>query len=195
MLIKTFKKLQFWMKADRIGPDIPISHWKLYFNSSMLKFCKKKFKYFHQTASFRPGAYAVACSKISLGAHVTIRPGTMLHGDPCDNGAEIIIEDYVLIGSGVHIYVDNHSFEDVSRPIMEQGWRPSKPVRVKEGAWIGANAIILPGVTIGKNAVIGAGSVVTQDIPDFSVAVGVPARVIKNTMMEAQNDFLSKVQA
>jgi acetyltransferase-like isoleucine patch superfamily enzyme len=182
MLIRTFKKIQFWIKSDRIGPDIPINHWKLYFNKSMFKLCKKKFKYFHPTASFRPGAYAIACSNISLGANVTIRPGTMLHGDPCDNGAEIIIEDHVLIGSGVHIYVDNHSFEDVSRPILEQGWRPAKPVTIKEGAWIGANAIILAGVTVGKNAVIGAGSIVTKNIPDFSVAAGVPARVIKELL-------------
>ena len=50
---------------------------------------------------------------------------------------------------------------------------------MKEGSWIGANAIILPGVTIGKNAVVGAGSVVTKNVPDFSVFAGAPARLIK----------------
>jgi acetyltransferase-like isoleucine patch superfamily enzyme len=179
MLIRLFKKIHFWIKADRIGPDVPINHWKLYFDESMRKLCKKKFKFFHESASFRPGAYAVACSRISLGANVTIRPGCMLHADPRENGAGIIIEDNVLIGSGVQVYVDNHSFEDNRRPISEQGWRPSQPVIIKSGAWIGANAIILPGVTIGNNVVIGAGSVVTRSIPDFSVAVGAPAKVVR----------------
>jgi acetyltransferase-like isoleucine patch superfamily enzyme len=55
-----------------------------------------------------------------------------------------------------------------------------KPIVIKDGAHIGIGAIIMPGVTIGKGAVIGAGSVVTRDIPDYCVAAGVPAKVIKN---------------
>ena len=54
-----------------------------------------------------------------------------------------------------------------------------KPVLVKQGAWIGAGATILPGVTVGKNAIVGAASVVTHDVPDYAVVVGNPARVIK----------------
>ncbi|KTC66081.1 chloramphenicol acetyltransferase (plasmid) [Legionella adelaidensis] len=179
MVIRLFKKIKFWRSLDRIGPDIPTSHWMLYFNTSMLKLCTKKFKFFHKTASFRHGAYAICCSKISIGARVTIRPGTMLFADPRENGAGIVIEDDVLIGSGVHLYVNNHRFENTKLPIMEQGWYPSKPITLKKGCWIGANAIILPGVSIGENAVVGAGSVVTKNIPAYCVAVGSPAKVIK----------------
>ena len=62
---------------------------------------------------------------------------------------------------------------------MDQGHSPPRSVSVQTGAWIGAGAIILPGVSIGRNSVIGAGAIVTKDIPPFSVAVGNPARVIK----------------
>ncbi|WP_325051010.1 acyltransferase [Legionella adelaidensis] len=103
----------------------------------------------------------------------------MLFADPRENGAGIVIEDDVLIGSGVHLYVNNHRFENTKLPIMEQGWYPSKPITLKKGCWIGANAIILPGVSIGENAVVGAGSVVTKNIPAYCVAVGSPAKVIK----------------
>ena len=173
-------KIRFWLTTDRIGPDIPINHWMLHFNKSMFRLCTKKFKYFHLTASFRYGAYAVCCSKISIGENVTIRPGTMLFADGRDEGAGITIEQNALIGSGVHMYVNNHCFEDTSKHIINQGWHPSKPIVIKEGCWIGANAVILPGVTVGKNSVVGAGSVVTKNVPDFCVVAGVPAKVIKN---------------
>lgn len=64
-------------------------------------------------------------------------------------------------------------------PIYDQGFYVSREVMLREGCWIGANVVILPGVTIGKNAVIGAGSIVTKSIPDFCVAAGNPAKVIK----------------
>ncbi|CEK10229.1 acyltransferase [Legionella hackeliae] len=179
MLVDFFKKIRFWLTADRIGPDIPINHWMLHFNGTMKRLGIKKFKYFHPTASFRAGAYAVCCSKISIGAHVTIRPGTMLFADPREGGAGIHIEEHALIGSGVHMYVNNHRFSDTTRVIAEQGWEPSKPIILKKGCWIGANAILLPGVTIGQNSVVGAGSIVTKDVPDFCVAVGAPAKIIK----------------
>ena len=84
-----------------------------------------------------------------------------------------------MLGSGVHIYVSNHKYDVKHKNIIEQGHSEAKNVLLKEGCWIGANAIILSGVMIGKNCVIGAGSVVTKSIPDFSVAVGNPAKVIR----------------
>lgn len=179
MLIELLKRIKFWKNADRLGPDIPYTHWRLHFNSTMTKICKKKFLNFDNTASFRPGAYAICCSKISIGKNVVIRPGTMLFADPRPNGAKIIIEDDVLMGSGVHIYVGNHKFENPSLPIIEQGHYESKPVLLKRGCWVGANAIILPGVTIGNNSVVGAGSVVTKNIPDGVLALGCPAKVVR----------------
>lgn len=80
---------------------------------------------------------------------------------------------------GVHIYVSNHKFEDVTIPIYYQGHSPAKSVLVKEGSWIGANSVILPGVTIGRNSVVGAGSIVTKDVPDFTLVAGNPAKMIR----------------
>ena len=145
----------------------------------MLALCKRKFKSFSDSAEFRPGAYAICCSNISVGNHVVIRPGTMLFADPDGEGAGITLEDDVMLGSGVHIYVGNHRFDDPSTPIIAQGYSPSKAVILRKGCWVGAKAIILSGVTIGENAVVGAGSVVTRSIPARVLAVGNPARVIR----------------
>jgi acetyltransferase-like isoleucine patch superfamily enzyme len=148
----------------------------------MKSLCKKKFKYFGDGAEFRPGAYAEACSKIMIGNNVVIRPGTFLFADPTFGGGGIVIEDDVLIGPGVHFYTNNHEFSDITKPIIQQGYPPpnaNDSIVVQYGAWIGARAIILPGVTICKNSVVGAGSVVTRDVPAFTVVVGSPARVLK----------------
>lgn len=177
-----YKRIKYWHNSDRIGPDIILTHWRLYFKSTMRKLCTKRFKHFGEGSEFRPGAYAEACSKISIGNNVVIRPGTYLFADPADSGGGIIIEDKVLIGPCVHFYTNNHKFSDTSQAIRDQGYptpTESDSIILKNGCWIGAGTIILPGVTIGRNAVIGAGSVVTKNVPDFTVAVGNPAREVR----------------
>lgn len=97
----------------------------------------------------------------------------------------IDIGSNVLIASNVQIYTATHSTNVHER--MVENWSEGQeicrtyalPVRIEDGAWIGGGAIILPGITIGRNSVIGAGSVVTRSIPDNCVAVGNPCRVIK----------------
>lgn len=172
------KRIKFWLNASRLGPDMPLTHILLYSSRFALKLCKSKFFSFGETSSFRPGAYAVETKHISIGEHVTIRPLSMLfareHVSPT-----ITIEDYALIGSGVHIYVSNHEFKDTSRPIFFQGHSDIMPVIIRKGCWIGANAIILPGVEVGENSVVAAGSIVTKSVPKNTVVAGCPAKVIK----------------
>ncbi len=177
--IEIIKKIIYNIKADRIGPDLPFTHWRLYYSRLMLRLCKKKFQHFADTAQFRSGAYAVGCSKIRIGNRVIIRPGVMLFGESESLETSIIIEDNVMMGSGVHFYINNHKFDNPNKSLIDQGYYPDKPIILKNGCWIGANAILLPGVTIGCNSVVGAGSIVTRSVPDGVVATGNPARVVK----------------
>ena len=140
---------------------------------------------------------------ISIGDDTLIGPGValsagMVPGQECISKVVVSIGDRCLIGrgsgivghfsieigndvwTGHHGYItdQNHGYEDVTRPISQQS-QPERPVVIGDGSWLGHGAVVLPGVTIGKHVVIGANSVVTKDIPDFSVAVGSPARVIR----------------
>lgn len=182
-----FQRIKFWTHADRIGPDIPTSYWKLFFKSTMIALCKSKFKYFDESAEFRAGSYATGCSRISMGKRVIIRPFSYIQTDASDDGADITIEDDVMLGPGVHIYTNNHTFSNLNKSFIDQGYDEVKEVILKKGCWIGANTIILAGVVIGENSVIGAGSIVTKSIPSYVVAVGSPAKVIKKLNKNDKN--------
>lgn len=92
---------------------------------------------------------------------------------------EIVIEDYVLISNRVFICDNIHDYTDISLPVISQKIQPKGKVLIKNGAFLGINSVILPGVTIGKNSVVGASSVVIKDVPDFCVVTGNPAKIIK----------------
>jgi len=140
---------------------------------------------------------------IHIGNDTMIGPGVslsagMLPGQQCITDPVVSIGDRCLIGrgsgivghlrieigndvwTGHHIYItdQNHGYEDVTTTISSQ-IQPEREVVIGDGAWIGHGSVVLPGARIGKHCVIGANSVVTGEIPDFSVAVGNPARVIK----------------
>lgn len=91
----------------------------------------------------------------------------------------IKLGNHVLLGPYVFIIDNEHYFEDVTTPISKQGSWSKGPIEIGDETWVGAYSKILGGVKIGKHCVIGAGSLVTRDIPDYSIAVGSPARVIK----------------
>ncbi len=84
--------------------------------------------------------------------------------------------DHALVGPGVQIYTAAHPLDAASR---NQGWEVTKPVTIRKSVWIGGSAILLPGVKIGYQAVIGAGAVVTKDVPPSVVVAGNPARIIR----------------
>lgn len=172
-------RIKFWINAQRLGPDMPLTYLLLHSSRLANWLCKRKFFHFGEGSSFRAGAYAVETKSISIGDHVVIRPQSMLFASGDPQQITITIEDYALIGSGVHIYVSNHEFSDLTQPIYFQGHSDIKPVYVRKGCWIGANAIVLPGVEIGENSVVAAGSVVTKSVPKGTVVAGCPAKVIK----------------
>ena len=140
---------------------------------------------------------------IRIGAGTMIGPGVtlsagMVPGQECITDPVVSIGDRCLIGrgsgivghlrieigddvwTGHHVYVtdQNHGYDDPTLPISRQV-QPERPVRIGSGSWIGHGAVVLPGAQIGEHVVIGANSVVTGEIPSFSVAVGAPARVVR----------------
>lgn len=134
-------------------------------------------------------------SRIRLGRGTDVRPyariinstGEIVLGRRCGIGsfvyigtgrATITIGDYVRIGAHSYIGAGNREFDDPSKLIMEHK-KVEKGIVVEDDVWIGANCVILDGVHIGRGSVIGAGAVVTRDIPPLSIAVGNPARVIR----------------
>jgi acetyltransferase-like isoleucine patch superfamily enzyme len=92
--------------------------------------------------------------------------------------SHITIGSNVSIGSGTHLTAGGHAFDDPDTPIIRQK-RVSEGIVVEDDVWIGTGSRVLDGVTIGRNSIIGAGAVVTADIPAQTVAVGIPARVIR----------------
>lgn len=88
------------------------------------------------------------------------------------------IGSHVNLAQGITVTALNHNFDDTEKRIDEQGVS-TKPVTIEDDVWVGANAVILPGVTIGNHCVVAAGAVVTKDVPPHSLVAGVPAKVIK----------------
>lgn len=111
---------------------------------------------------------------IVIGDHCYFNPMTVLY-----SGNGIRLGSYVLLAAGVMIMPTNHAFSRRDLPIRHQGFGESKGgIDIDDDVWIGANAVVLDGARIGKGAIIGAGSVVTGDIPAYEIWGGVPARKI-----------------
>ena len=141
-----------------------------------LKYLKTEHNLFiddHAEICIRPNK-AIQKPQIVLGKGVFIGRYNILS---CIN--KIILEENVLLAPFVFIIDNTHNFSDPNVPIKAQGVFSQGPIRIKKNSWIGANVQILGGVTIGRNCIIGAGSIVNSDIPDYSVAIGRPAKVIK----------------
>jgi maltose O-acetyltransferase len=119
------------------------------------------------------GAYFGAGSGIVVGDRAQVGDNSRI--GPCTK-----IGNDVLMGPDVVIMTTSHAFEDPDIPINQQGARAISPVEIGDDVWIGTRVIILPGVKIGRGAVIGAGSIVTKSIPAYAIAAGVPARVVKS---------------
>lgn len=112
--------------------------------------------------------------KIHIGKNVVIGPYSIIMGH---GGTEI--RDNVSIAPRVSILPINHNYNDSTMPIREQGIT-AKGILIEEDVWVGSGATILDGVRIGKGSVIGSGSVVTKDVPSYSMVLGVPAKVVKS---------------
>jgi acetyltransferase-like isoleucine patch superfamily enzyme len=123
------------------------------------------------------------------GANGVLRVGSGTRiGRYCVISAAAVIDigASVLMGQNVLVVDHNHGFSDPSLPIRDQGIESARPVRIEAGSWLGQNAIVCAGVTIGERAVIAANAVVTHDVPAGCLAGGVPAKVIRDRASEWQ---------
>jgi len=117
-----------------------------------------------------PGAYLQHCYGIEVGRNLNVNRGVHIYGR-----GGVKLGDYVLIGPNVVITSSQHRYDIEGTPILFQG-HEKNPVVIGNDVWIGANAVILPGVTVGDGTIIGAGAVVTNDTDPYSIVGGVPAR-------------------
>jgi acetyltransferase-like isoleucine patch superfamily enzyme len=135
--------------------------------------------------------------RLELGEHVLLEPNVWLTaaapgririggGTFLNLGVQVAALNVVEIGAhcmfanGCFVTDANHRFDDLTQPITWQGFTTKGPTRIGDNVWCGANVVVTSGVTIGERCVIGANSVVTTDIPPFSIAAGAPARVIRS---------------
>ncbi len=125
------------------------------------------------SAGMVPGQECISDPVVSIGDRCLIGKGSGIVGH-----FEIVIGNDVWTGHNVYITDQNHDYRDVTRPMSQQSM-PERSVRIGDGSWLGYGTVVLPGAQIGKHVAVGANSVVSGHLPDFSVAVGSPARVIK----------------
>ncbi len=141
------------------------------------------------SAGMAPGQPLISDRIVEIGARCLIGRYSSIVGH-----LEVVIEDDVFFGPNVYVTDQNHSTADPTLPIGRQS-APERPVRIGQGSWLGANVVVLPGVTIGCGVAVGAGSIVTDDLPDRCLAVGSPARVVRTFAEAADNQGRSAHEA
>ena len=118
-------------------------------------------------------------------ARVRIGTGSMFNIGVMVAALELVeIGEYCMFANGCVVTDSNHRYEDRDKPVPWQGFTSKGPTRIGDNVWCGAHVVVTSGVTIGERSVIGANSVVTEDIPPFSVAAGSPARVLRTITYE-----------
>lgn len=138
--------------------------------------CKRIFKSCGSNVNVEHGVYFGSGLDIEVGDNTGIGFNARIYGP-------LKIGNDVMMGPDVMIFTQNHENERTDIPMRLQT-APKKPVEVGDDVWIGARAIILPGITVGRGSIIGAGSVVTKNIPEYAVVGGNPARIIRMRLEE-----------
>jgi len=111
---------------------------------------------------------------------IRIGAGTFLNIGVMVAAVELVeIGDHCMFANGCFVTDANHRYDDLEKPVTWQGFSTKGPTRIGDNVWCGANVVIASGVTVGERCVIGANSVVNGDLPPFSIAAGVPARVLR----------------
>lgn len=137
----------------------------------------KIFKYIGADTKVHSNVYFGSGINVELGDCSSLNHGAWISNDTII-GADVMMGPYVMILSG------SHNFDRLDIPMREQGAPARRAVIIQDDVWVGAKSIILPGVTIGAHSIIGAGSVVTKDVPEYAIVGGSPAKFIKSRVEE-----------
>jgi acetyltransferase-like isoleucine patch superfamily enzyme len=124
---------------------------------------------------------APAPGRVRIGAGTFLNLGVMVAALD-----RVEIGDHCMLANGCVVTDADHRFDDPSRPVTWQGFTSKGPTKIGDNVWLGAHVVVTSGVTIGERCVIGANSVVTRDLPPFSVAAGAPARVLRRIEPQAE---------
>ena len=169
---------RIWKLINRVAYELLFRH----LPSSMAPICGKLCKSLRALAAKN---FIASCGKnvnIEHGATISSRLRIGDHsgvGIDCVCGGPITIGENVMMGPECVILTQNHAFDRTDIPMCRQGFQETKSVTIGNDVWLGRRVIILPGVTIGDGAIIGAGAIVTKDIPAYAIAAGNPAVVKK----------------
>ena len=163
----------FWLAYYLFARHLPRSHVRYSFGSRAIRafVLKRLFKKFGKKVNIEPKVIFFNLSESEIGDYSGIGMRSYI-------GTVKIGRD-VMIGEELIAISRNHEFGDLSRPMREQGWKEDRPVVIEDDVWIGSRVTILPGVTIRKGTIVGAGSVVTKDAGPYSIVAGNPAREIR----------------
>lgn len=161
-----------WFLYTAVGKHLPDLDGHLQYGQKRFRrWCASRF-----CASIAPDVNierdAVISKKVSVGRGSGIGRGAYLQG-------ETHIGENVMMGPECMIWTINHETEDPAVPMCRQGTKPEQPVFIGNDVWIGSRVTILPGTRIGNGVIIGAGAVVSGEIPDMAVAAGNPAKIVK----------------
>jgi acetyltransferase-like isoleucine patch superfamily enzyme len=171
-LIQQVAKWVFWRYGSALQGEA--HKWAALIEANRLQQLKGELATCGQDVTLREGVQLIRPERIRIGKHVAIGYYSVLQG-----AGGITLDDFVLLGDHVILATSSHPSAELH---FHNFW--SKPIHLQENVWLGSNVVVLPGVTIGQNSAIGAGAVVTKDIPPDSVALGVPARVVETLQFD-----------
>lgn len=159
----------YFLASKMPGSPLPLSS----IGQRLREFCARRiFREFGKDAKVNAGVYFGSGINVVLGDFSSLNNGASISNDT-------VIRKNVMMGPDVMILSGSHNYEKTDISMREQGAPERRPVVIGDDVWIGARSIILPGVRVGSHAIIGAGSIVTKDVPEWGIVGGNPAKLIR----------------